>query len=352
MRTRLALWIVMGALAVGSVSGLAQEPQAGVKKPICGLATMGDLGFLRGGSAANTFKEATLHHEGYTAVVILAQWKQLEPERDKFDFSMIEEALATIRKYNAAHANSPMVGKLRVFAAAGTPEWVKKLDGDPFTMTDKRGTTTMGHFWAKGYGDAWRDLQAALAARYDDNPLLGEVAVSSCSSTTAEPFIIALTPENLAVLHQAGYSDAAMKSCLAAAINDYSVWKKTPIDYTFNEFRNSDSGRPVVDLEFAPKVMDAFRAKYGKRGVIANHGLNDELRPGAVRVYEEIKKLGPPIEFQTVAPNVDWNRAVAKGLAYHPTEIETWNSLDAGGQADYTMLDLFNWKAAMACAAK
>ncbi len=343
------------------VAETAQKPvaEAGAKtaavtgkKPICGLLTMGDLGFLRGGAAANTFKEANVHSGVYAGVVILAQWKQLESERGKFDFSMIEDALANIRKYNAANPKKPLVGKLRVFAALGTPEWVKTLDGEPFTMTDKRGTTTMGHFWAKGYGDAWRELQAALAARYDSDPLMGEVAVSSCSSTTAEPFIIFLTPENMPALHKAGYSDAAMKSCLMRAIDDYAVWKNTPLDYTFNEFRNSDSGRPVVDPEFAPKVMEAFRAKYGSRGVIANHGLNVQLRPGAVRTYEVIKKLGPPIEFQTVAPNVDWNPTVAKGLTYRPTEIETWNSREAGGPADYTMADLEKWNAAMGCQAK
>jgi hypothetical protein len=310
---------------------------------------MGDLGFLKGGTPANSFKEANQHPDLYAAVLILAQWKQLEPQRGHFDYTIIDDALANLRKYNDAHPGTPMVGKLRVFAAAGTPEWVKTLDGEPFSMTDKRGTTTMGHFWAKGYGDAWRELQAALAARYDNDPRIAEVAVSSCSSTTAEPFIIALNAENLPALHAAGYSDAAMKACLAGAIDDYAVWKQTPVDYTFNEFRNSDSGRPVVDQEFAPHVMDAFRKRFGERGVLANHGLNVELRPGAVRVYEELKKLGPPIEFQTVAPNVDWNETVAKGLTYRPTEIETWSSREAGATAEFTAADLTKWKAQMGC---
>jgi hypothetical protein len=326
------------ALAMTGASPLAAQSGAVQKKPICGLETMGDLGFLKGGSAANNFKEANQHPGVYS-----------EPERGKFEYSIIEDALANLRKYNVEHADAPMVGKLRVFAAAGTPEWVKTLDGAAFSMTDKRGTTTMGHFWGSGYGDAWRELQTALANRYDNAALIGEVAVSSCSSTTAEPFIIALSPENLPALHAAGYSDTAMKACLAGAIDDYAVWKKTPIDYTFNEFRNSDSGRPVVDQEFAPHVMEAFRARFGKRGVVANHGLNADLRPGAVRVYEEIKKLGAPIEFQTVAPNVDWNKTIEKGLTYHPTEIETWNSKDAGGSADYTIDDLMKWKTQMGC---
>ena len=346
------VWLAAGLLAGGLGAGRAQEAP-GDKKPICGLVTMGDLGFLRGSSKpTNNFNEANRHPDVYAGVVILAQWRDLEPERGKFDFKTIDSALANVKKYNAAHPKNPIVGKLRVFAAAGTPEWATKIDGGPVKVVDKRGTNDLGKFWGKPYGDAWRELLSALAAKYDGDPLMGEVAVSSCSSTTAEPFIIFLTPENIPVLHQAGYSDAAMKSCLMGAIDDYSVWKKTPIDYTFNEFRDSDSGKPEVDSAFEAQVMEAFRAKYGIRGVVANHGLQTDLRPAATKTYAEFEKLGPPIEFQTISPVLDWNGAVAKGLMYHPTEIETWNSKDAGGASNYTAGDLTNWKASMGCVAK
>jgi hypothetical protein len=339
----------------GLMAGVAQEPAPAAKKPICGLVTMGDLGFLgKGGRPVNDFAEANRHGDIYSAVVILGQWRDLEPERGKFDFSTIDKALESIGKYNRVHPKNPLVGKLRLFAAGGTPEWVKTLDGEPFTMSDKRGTMKMGHFWAKGYGDAWRELQVALAAKYDDNPLMGEVAVSSCSSTTAEPFVIFLTPENLPTMHKAGYSDAAMQSCLMGAIDDYAVWKRTPIDYTFNEWRNSDSGKAVVDSAFTADVMEAFRKKFGVRGVLANHGLQAEslLRPGAIATYAVMTKLGPPIEFQTIAPSTEWNGAVAEALKMRATEIETWNSRDAGGNSNYTMSDLIAWRKAMGCRAQ
>jgi hypothetical protein len=352
MRNLMTLVCAATALVASLQVGGAQSA-AGVKKPICGLVTMGDLGFLRGGSKpTNSFNEANRHPDMYAGVVILAQWRDLEPERGKFDFKTIDNALANVKKYNAAHPKNPIVGKLRVFAAAGTPEWATKIDGGPVKVVDKRGINDLGKFWGKPYGDAWRELQVALAAKYDGDPLMGEVAVSSCSSTTAEPFIIFLTPENLPVLHAAGFTDAAMKGCLKGAIDDYSVWKKTPIDYTFNEFRDSDSGKAVVNPAFLIEVMEAFRAKYGMRGVVANHGLQTDLKPAATRTYAEFEKLGPPIEFQTISPVLDWNGAVAKGLTYHPTEIETWNSRDAGGASNYTAADLVNWKAEIGCVAK
>jgi hypothetical protein len=39
-------------------------------------------------------------------------------------------------------------------------------------------------------------------------------------------------------------------------------------------------------------------------------------------------------------------------MTYHPTEIETWNSHDAGGPAQYTAADLARWKAELECPAK
>jgi hypothetical protein len=346
-------WTAAPLLLIGCVVAAAQAPATGVKKPICGLVTMGDLSFIGSGAKPqNTFSEANRHAGAYAGVVILAVWKDLEPARGKFDFSVIDKAFDNIRSYNKAHPKTPMVGKLRVFAAAGTPEWATKLDNGPLNIADRRGTHALGVFWGKPYGDAWRELQAALAAKYDNDPLMGEVAVSSCSSSTAEPFIVFLTPENAPTLKKAGYTDAAFKSCLMGAIDDYAVWKKTPLDFTINQFRDSDSGKPVEDKEFTVQVMEAFRAKYGMRGVLANHGLQPELKPAAGPVYEELMKLGPPIEFQTIAPNVEWNASVAKGLTYHPTEIETWNSKDDGARSDYSMGDLVNWKAAMGCPAQ
>ena len=82
---------------------------------------------------------------------------------------------------------------------------------------------------------------------------------------------------------------------------------------------------------------------YGRRGVIANHGLVDPLRPAALEVYQAMDQLGPPIEFQTFAPNVDFDKAVALALRYCATEIELWESREAGGYAPITAEMLQRW---------
>ncbi len=77
-----------------------------------------------------------------------------------------------------------------MFAAYAAPQWAKGLDGAPITVpAHLPGNTggTLGQWWKPGYRSAWAELQQALAGRYDTNPLVREVAVSSCTTLTAEP---------------------------------------------------------------------------------------------------------------------------------------------------------------------
>ena len=68
------------------------------------------------------------------------------------------------------------------------------------------------------YAAAWRQLQTQLAAKYDTNPLIQEIAVTSCTSFSAEPFFLPdehvgvkdepLPDTTMPALHEAGYNDA------------------------------------------------------------------------------------------------------------------------------------------------
>jgi hypothetical protein len=141
-------------------------------------------------------------------------------------------------------------------------------------------------------------------------------------------------------MHAYGFSDEALMTCLNGATSDYSAWTTTPLDFTFNEFRLSDGSSLVADPSFTTSVMQSFRSNLGSRAVIANHGLQSPLDPGAVPVYDEIATLGPAIEFQTISPTVDWTSAFALGLTYHPTEVEIWQTTAAGGSANLSLTQL------------
>jgi len=186
--------------------------------------------------------------------------------------------------------------------------------------------------------------------------MIGEVAITSCSSRTGEPFIIPNGAATIATLHAAGYTDAQMMACLSGAYADYAMWNLTPLDYTFNAFSAFDSGVDVVNTTFPIQVMDAFRAALGTRAVVANHGLNVPLTTGAMPVYAEFTNLYneaqtqgtiSPLEFQTLSPTVDWPTVIASGLTYHPTEIEVWDTTAAGGSAPLTLQQLQSWAASL-----
>ena len=133
----------------------------------------------------------------FGGVVVNQTWAQLRPTQGNFDFSTLDASLAAVTAYNAQHASTPIGVRLRVFAAFVAPAWAKSLDGTPITVpahAPSNAGGTLGQWWKPGYRSAWASLQHALAARYDSNPVLREVAVSSCTTLTAEPFVMAPAP--------------------------------------------------------------------------------------------------------------------------------------------------------------
>ena len=97
------------------------------------------------------------------------------------------------------------------------PDWAKALGGPPIETIFNEKPRTVGRFWSPAYRQAWGQLQQQLAARFDRRPLIREVAITSCMSYTAEPFVVPMQDGVLAPLRAAGFTDAAYKECLAHA---------------------------------------------------------------------------------------------------------------------------------------
>ena len=331
---------------LGSNGNAAAAQFAGVKKqPLHGLVTMGDIGTLmrEGGYSRNALREANAHPGVYRGVVLALSWKELEPTEGQLDVSSIESALDRVRAYNRKYPVTPLKAKIRIFAGWNTPGWVIAKSEGPLVLTDKLGTLTIGRFWTARYRRAWRQFQDLLAKQYDKNPLIGEVAVSSCATISAEPFILPMNPHNHDVLYAAGFNDRRHEACLLGAIQDYAAWKNTPIDYTVNPIRLTDEATWTLDEGFVRTVLVKFRKKYGSRGVIANHGLKMNLFPRDRPICSLLKKLGSPIAFQTYNPRVNWPGSVALGMQYGATEIEVWNTKASGGAAAVSYSELRQW---------
>lgn len=328
-------------------------PTPATTKPVLvGLVAMGPSLTLT--PPTNTFAELNAHPGVYSAAVIGLTWAQLEPSQGVFDDTALNAALANLATYNQQNPSTPVVGKLRIFMGIGTPTWVAQATG-AVTISDSFGSGTVGEFWTPQYDALWVALQNHLAGEFDTDARIGEVAITSCSSLTGEPFIVPQDQASIANLHAAGYTDAQQFACLSNAPNDYAAWKNTPLDYSINQITQTDVGNVAINTAFPIQVMTAFRAALGTRGVVANHGFQPTLATNAVPVYNEFQALYSaataantisPLEFQSVSQTVDWTQTIPDALTYHPTEFEMWDTTAVtGGLAPLTQAQLASFAA-------
>ena len=243
------------------------------------------------------------------AYVVKVNWADLQPTSfgPLTADNAIDKAILRVREPDFAGVH--MVLKLRVFAGIGAPEWAKQLGGAPLAYINNQegGSTaggTIGRFWSPEFGQAYADLQAKLAARYDGVPEIREVTVSRCSTIFDELFVRQPgEPKNVQSLLSGGYTIAADKQCIKDAISVHAVWKHTTSDVDFSPF--PDVTRPGTDgdVTFTDAMMTFCRDTLGLRCGLQNNALSTSklANPRFQSMYAAMTKLGPPIILQTAA---------------------------------------------------
>jgi hypothetical protein len=164
-----------------------------VKEPIRGLVSMGAYRFVGyGGDPVNTLEPLNAKPGIFGGLVVIASWKQLQPKPDSeiAPNNVIDRALAEVRAYNERTPDKPLAVKLRVWGGFEAPDWAKQLGGPPIETIFNEKPRTVRRFWSPAYRQAWARLQQQLAQRFDNRPLIQEVAVTGCMSYTAEPFVV------------------------------------------------------------------------------------------------------------------------------------------------------------------
>jgi hypothetical protein len=318
------------------------SPKAnGPKQPLSGLVDMQYIGWhnTEGTEPTFTMDNVNAFPGVFGGIVVNATWDALQPSQDgALDFSSVDAALAQIRTYNAAHPNAPLGAKLRVYQGTSAPAWAKALAGgavdiqrNPQGCPSGDCPLTVGRYWSPEFIAAWRAFQDKLAARYDSEPIIRHVAVTSCAPQTDEPFVPTSDATSKANLVAAGYSDAAEQACLAGAIDDYAAWKNTVVDYSFNVFVKVAGG---TDATFPVSVMTDCKTRLGDRCVLDNHALVSPLRAADQPIYDAMVSLGGPISFQTEAPKgfgCRWSAVVARGVSIGASSIEVWPAANLQG---------------------
>jgi hypothetical protein len=180
---------------------LAVQPAADtVKEPLRGLISMGAYKFAPVlGEPDNSLDTVRQKNGLLQGIVILASWRSLVPTATSglADNNEIDQGLAAVRKYNQDNPTAPLAVKIRAWGGFWAPDWVIQASGGKIAVehTNDQGQSkdrALGYVWSEEYHKAWAHLQELLAAKYDADPLVHEVAVTSCMMFTAEPF--SMTP--------------------------------------------------------------------------------------------------------------------------------------------------------------
>jgi hypothetical protein len=339
--------------------------QTSVKPQLRGLLFMGDIGFHHRDEPVpnNSLDEVQSVSAGILdGIVINVTWAQLQPAPNDLVTASIDSALGNVRAFNQQHSQTPLGVKLRIWQASAAPEWVKNLDGEPVRLVIKKGDVhvkTVGRFWSANYRRAWQRLQMQLAEKYDSEALIREVSDTSCSSLTDEPFIVDGEPESIRNMLRAGFTDEAYRNCLLNSSADYDGWRTTSIDFAFGPYRKIGSGKPTPDPAVTAQVMAAFRKALGQRAILSNHALATTASLSSrdlLYVMDDIKQIGPPIEFQTANPHaawlqggeLDWDETIKYGISLGATAIELWgHSGRSGGFVAIPETNLRTWSTAL-----
>jgi hypothetical protein len=355
----------------------------------------------------NTIYYVCRRQGAISGIVVNDTWSHLQPQTagEKINTSAIDAAIATVARYNQFPGHSLGV-RLRIWAGINAPDWAKSIGGEPVAICEQNAVPksesaprdiplqeatptpcptvavrTVGRFWSDAYDAPWRRLQARLAKKYDANPMIDEVSLSSCSSLTSEPFVQPEDAFSERNLQLAGYNDARYQHCLATAIvRDYApYWRQTLVDYSFNPFREIDSKPPGTDLKFTEATIDGCRAAIGKRCVLLNETMGKFTPPPSPHpsstpslaseyyaMWSYMKKRGGAVTFQTASPpnlllawmtnRAGWNHAVSLAASYGAGSLEIFPPKKAGercttparkwvtGYTCFSEKTLSNWK--------
>ncbi len=215
--------------------------------------------------------DAVLNNPDVSGICIAAEWRELEPEEGKYDFSLIDSVL---RK--AAAKNKTV--SLRVLPGISTPEWVYRKGAKRFEFTDRnpnhgdlagrristyQKALSMPVPWDTVFLSCWEKFVAAYGSHYRMTGNIAMIHITGPTRHSAEMHL-PKEPEDKKNWIAIGYSPQKMigawKRCIAAYA---SAFPQTPVVLNLS---------PVI---FNDEVMETVvrygYEKYGQRFFMQNN---------------------------------------------------------------------------------
>jgi hypothetical protein len=194
--------------------------------------------------------------------------------------------------------------RIRIMAGIDSPGWVEAMSGGSVAVhNDQSGAGgNVPRFWTAPVEQAYANLQALLAVKYDSVPEIEDVTTSGCMTVYAEPLLREVTDAaTVSKLLAAGYTEAADETCQEDAIAAQRVWVHTHSSIALNPYQTiSAGGSTGIDESFTQTLMSYCRSTLGNRCTLGNNS----IRTGSLgtqydEMYSAMKASGPTMYFQT-----------------------------------------------------
>jgi hypothetical protein len=236
--------------------------------------------YVIGGHQQQRAWSAALKQPGIKGVALSEEWKVIEPERGRRNWSALDDDIALVARAGRK------VG-LRLHPGIFTPEWVYERGARRFTFQDRnpyhapdgggrvaRPNATLGQSltipvpWDEAFLSAWEDFVAAAGKHYASERAIAMVHVTGPNKHFSEMHL-PKDPEDRQRWRSMGYSEDKL----------VSAWKRS-IDAYARAFPQAalvlDLSPAIFDDDVVERVVDYAVDKYGRRVFLQNNILLGE----------------------------------------------------------------------------
>ncbi len=233
-------------------------------------------------------------------------WAELQPAAGGAiaTNNAIDQAIADVTGWNAANPGHRESLKIRIVVGVHSPAWALNLGGQCFMVTDPNSGASgcCPRFWTAAFSAAYYHFEAALAAKYDGVPLIGEIVMAK-NTTVYNESLIRQTQSHatIAALLAAGYSSAIDKQQQVQDIASLGTyWRHIHVGFAFNPYQNAN---PVSqDEAFTEQLIAGGRVALGAQLVLENNSIRATYLTGSGNyqsMYACMGHAGGLIAFQT-----------------------------------------------------
>ena len=257
-------------------------------------------------------------------LVVQVEWKHLQQTRNGGISSnnVIDQAIAAVKDWNANNDNQLGL-KIRVFAGVYSPKWLTQHvhNGQLKLRNCENGTNAtkdevcglkvyfknnksgiLPSYWKPSFRTAWEDFQTKLAAKYNSEEVVQEIAVSGCMTHHAETmwrnkgdYNRPDGRHNIEAMMDVGLTLAKDKECLNWQIEVAAdKWPNTYIGMAYNMWNNYriENGelKWTLGRQFTEELMQKCIDEAGHFCVLGNNSLGvsdigDEKQNNDVTYY-------------------------------------------------------------------